>query len=296
MSVQLTNYKALALRLLKPNPSPFPMIRIGGNQDGAYLVPDDLDGVTACFSPGVCNSKAFEDELSLSYGIRCHLCDYSADSNLLGTSLIEGLQTFDKLWLDVKCTHVSIDLCTWLCNYTSLSENNLLLQMDIEGSEYRNLFYTSISTINRFRVIVIELHRLDKLQVSGWLFNLLTICSLLWHKLLPNIRFLEKNVWMARGLRTVSRKLEPFLLAPILVKLSQTHSCIHAHPNNCIGEFIEPTTKMNIPRVIELTLLRRDRYSCDSNALLQPKLPHPLDIHANVTSRPPLILNKFWLY
>ena len=39
--------------LLKPKASKTPLIRIGGDIDGSYLVPDDLDGITACFSPGV---------------------------------------------------------------------------------------------------------------------------------------------------------------------------------------------------------------------------------------------------
>ena len=40
-------------QLLKPKASKTPLIRIGGDGDGSYLVPDDLEGITACFSPGV---------------------------------------------------------------------------------------------------------------------------------------------------------------------------------------------------------------------------------------------------
>lgn len=41
--------------VMRPKPSPVPLVRIGGDWDGAYLVPDDLAGVAACFSPGVNN-------------------------------------------------------------------------------------------------------------------------------------------------------------------------------------------------------------------------------------------------
>ena len=62
-----------------PKPSPCELIRIGGNSDGAYLVPDDLEGVQACFSPGVCNFKKFEDELATRFGIKSYMCDFSSD-------------------------------------------------------------------------------------------------------------------------------------------------------------------------------------------------------------------------
>ena len=50
--------------LLKPKASKTPLIRIGGDSDGSYLVPDDLAGITACFSPGVNRIKYFEDFLT----------------------------------------------------------------------------------------------------------------------------------------------------------------------------------------------------------------------------------------
>ena len=56
--------------LLKPKASKTPLIRIGGDMDGSYLVPDDLDGIAACFSPGVNRIKYFEDFLTDRYGIQ----------------------------------------------------------------------------------------------------------------------------------------------------------------------------------------------------------------------------------
>src|SRR5690554_7786815 len=53
------------------------LLRIGGDADGSYLVPDDLHGVSACFSPGVNKIKYFEDYLTDRYGIECHMCDFS---------------------------------------------------------------------------------------------------------------------------------------------------------------------------------------------------------------------------
>ena len=71
--------KTEVLGILKPKPCPYPLIRIGGKSDGAYLVPDDLEGIDSCFSPGVCNSKRFEDHLAKEYAIKSYMCDFSSD-------------------------------------------------------------------------------------------------------------------------------------------------------------------------------------------------------------------------
>lgn len=49
-----------ALRLLSPWHAGHEMIRLGEDRDGGYLVPDDLDGIRACFSPGVDLASHFE--------------------------------------------------------------------------------------------------------------------------------------------------------------------------------------------------------------------------------------------
>ena len=51
---------------------------------------------------------------------------------------------------------------------------------------------------------------------------------------------------------------------------------------------------MNIPDVMELTLLRKDRFTTSNNKLFIPILPNNLDIKTNVPTKPILILNKHW--
>ncbi len=89
------------LEFLRPKPCPYPLLRLGGSADGAYLVPLDLDGVTECFSPGVSNAKSFEDDLVQTFGIRAFLCDYSSTIEEFATPLISGSQFFEKKWLEV---------------------------------------------------------------------------------------------------------------------------------------------------------------------------------------------------
>lgn len=46
------------------------LTRLGPAGDGGYLLPDDLDGIEACFSPGVSLLSGFETECA-QRGMRC---------------------------------------------------------------------------------------------------------------------------------------------------------------------------------------------------------------------------------
>ena len=64
-----------ALALLQPSIA-MPMLKIGGYGDGSYLIPDDLEGVTHCFSPGVGPSSSLEFNLA-QRGIEVFMADAS---------------------------------------------------------------------------------------------------------------------------------------------------------------------------------------------------------------------------
>jgi len=141
------------VRLLRPVPSPFKLLRLGGSDDGGYLVPEDLKGITDCFSPGVGNVMDFELDLA-NIGIRCHLIDHSVSDIPVHHQLI----SFERLFLG-DCT---------LGNWTTLGDwlkevspkGDCILQMDIEGGEYAVLNEVSASDLQRFRIIVVEFHGL----------------------------------------------------------------------------------------------------------------------------------------
>lgn len=67
--------------------------------------------------------------------------------------------------------------------------------MDIEGAEYEVLFSLSNAVLNRFRIMVVEFHRLER-----W-----------WNE--PYFQLISK----------------------MFGKLLKTHACVHSHPNVCGG-------------------------------------------------------------
>lgn len=144
------------VRLLQPVGSPRPLIRIGSDTDGGYLVPDDFDGVEACFSPGVAESAHFELELA-GKGIRSFLADYSVDQVPIKHQLFD----FEKLFLGTSTDRKKfIRLDDWIEDKFAGS-GDLVLQMDIEGAEWPILADVTADVLRRFRLIVIEIHNLD---------------------------------------------------------------------------------------------------------------------------------------
>jgi len=134
------------------------LIRIGGKGDGAYLLPDDLSGISACFSPGVDITSTFEEELAKKYDIKSFMVDFSVNKPPIENKLFH----FDKKFLGNKNDEKFIRLEDWVKN--SMNDNSdLLLQMDIEGAEYEVVIDTPSEIFKKFRIMAIEFHSLDML-------------------------------------------------------------------------------------------------------------------------------------
>ncbi len=229
-----------ALAPLIPRDCGHSLVRIGGPGDGGYLLPDDFEGIEACFSPGVNNFKNFEDQLAGSYGIKSFMCDFTSDPDKLRTPLIDGLQTFEKKWLDVEAGPDNLDINGWVAENTSPT-GDCILQIDIEGAEYRNLLHASEDTLARFRMIVIELHGLYLLRDSAFM----------------------------RG-----------IFRPVMQKLAKQFVCCHAHGNNCCGT-AHYTDEWSVPNVLELTFLRRDRVRAEALKLSIPHPKDDINVSWN---------------
>jgi hypothetical protein len=79
---------------------------------------------------------------------------------------------FDKKFLGNRDSGDIITLSSWVNQKVANNENNLLLQMDIEGSEFDVLFETSQNMLSRFSYLCIEFHGLEGLLDSFYLSTL----------------------------------------------------------------------------------------------------------------------------
>jgi hypothetical protein len=169
------------------------LLRVGPDRDGGYLVPDVLDGIDYCFSPGVADCSEFELQLA-KRGIKVFMADKSVQSpsdvhenfNFIEfyissiNSPVEQLITLDA-WYEQKLNTIP-----------SATSPEAILQMDVEGDEYQVLHSISNVLLSRFRVIIIEFHKLYQLA-DRFSFS---------------------------------------LMAPAIEKLLKSHSVVHIHPNN----------------------------------------------------------------
>lgn len=180
---------------LNVHPTDHKLVRIGPVKDGGYLVPDDLTGIVNCFSPGVSDCSGFEMDLA-ERGMTVFMADRSvdgpADEHVRFRFIKKFLASYDSP------SDGLITLDSWYREELGPATGgtpDAILQMDIEGAEYEVLHSLSDELLNKFRIIVVEFHRL--------------------HQLLDRFSF--------------------SLMSPAFRKLLRTHAVVHIHPNNVGG-------------------------------------------------------------
>ncbi len=170
---------------LRPKHTDRALKRFGSDGDGGYVMPDDLDGIGACISPGVFTECSFDTEIA-DLGIDV----FMADASVSGPPVAHERFKFSKLFFDTFNSDTTItidDFCKDIA-----PGKDLVLQMDIEGAEYRVFNSASTELLSRFRIMAIEFHDLNLLFT----------------------RF---------GFREINA---------VFVKLLRTHNIVHIHPNN----------------------------------------------------------------
>lgn len=133
---------------------PCRLTRIGSTADGGYLLPDALDDLVYCFSPGVADSADFENELF----------------------------TFIPKFLGTRTHNEYITLSDWISQSIGNDTSPKVLQMDIEGAEYDVLGYESAETLASFSILTIKLHDLNKLFEKDFL----RLVSIIFDKIFKN--------------------------------------------------------------------------------------------------------------
>lgn len=165
------------------------LIRVGSSNDGGYLIPNDLVGIGACFSPGVGWTTDFEDDLLQRFGINSFLADM--------TSPAVCIHERDDVYIGAGDHGRVMSLASWVASKGIQGDTDLILQMDIEGSEWLALSAASDEFLRSFRILVIEFHYLERL-VENW--------------------FREE------------------IAVPLFDKLNSQFILVHAHPNNAVDE------------------------------------------------------------
>lgn len=146
------------MRAVHPRAMTTQLIRVGGVGDGGYLLPDDMEDVKVCISPGVSDEISFDLAMA-DRGIDVLMADASVD----GPTVQNDRFHFVKKHLDVfeDEAHMRLESLGKLIHPEL--DGDRILQMDIESAEYRVLLDASDETLKSFRIMVIEFHKLDRI-------------------------------------------------------------------------------------------------------------------------------------
>lgn len=135
--------------------------RVGSMLDGGYYLPQDWTKAEALFSPGVGSETSFDEEFN-----RRGIPVFLMDPNAYHSNFFPAGMHFTQGYLAGETRDGQITLFEWISS-TNLDSEELALQMDIEGAEYRVLerYLTDVGNFSKFRFIVIELH--DLFEIAG---------------------------------------------------------------------------------------------------------------------------------
>jgi len=178
------------IKILRPYSTEHKLIRLGGNHDGGYLVPDDLNNIKFNLSPGVGSRFHFELDL-LKRGIPSYMCDASVDS--ISAELAGCIFVKKNIGSINKKDQISIN--DWIESINLDKDQNLMMQMDIEGMEYETILSLSKKNLDSFRIIIMEFH---------------------------NLREIKNKFFFKTVIATFEKLLENFIIC-------------HIHPNNSCG-------------------------------------------------------------
>jgi hypothetical protein len=167
------------------------LIRVGPEFDGGYLVPNDLEGISWCISPGCGAMWGFEKDLWERHRIPSIIVDHE---NKKPIDLPEEF-VFENTFIGYT-DQLGYSTLNSIIQKNCRSGQDLMLQMDIEGHEYLSILASDDDLLKQFRVIVIELHYLNRVQSDVYTEN---------------------------------------LLQPFINKLTKNHTVVHLHPNNLCG-------------------------------------------------------------
>lgn len=145
--------------IVQLRPEPQELVRIGPECDGGYLAPDDLEGVVACLSPGVSTECGF-DLMLAERGIDV----FMADASVLGPPRPHPRFHFTPNFIEPFNDQRSITFERFADMANSAHPvGDWLLQMDIEGAEWRVLLSAPEKYLARCRLLIIEFHDLNRL-------------------------------------------------------------------------------------------------------------------------------------
>jgi hypothetical protein len=198
--------------------------RVGGDNDGGYVMANDFECNLLAYSIGVGPQVIWDVDMA-----NRGMIIYQYDHTVPGLPEEHAGFRFQPLGIGPDMSDAQlITLEEMLRRNQHLNEQNMLLKIDVEGAEWEVFDQMDYGILSKFDQIVIEFHGLEHLSSKSFLDR----CT------------------------------------RVFKKLNFHHVPIHIHANNYGGtEVIEG---IFVPRVIELSYARRDRFTFSESEEIFP--------------------------
>lgn len=193
------------------------LIRIGGQGDGGYLVPNILNNINYCFSAGVGDISNFEKQLSNDYNIK----SFMADGSIVGPKQKDKNFFFVRKYLSSVTNQQFITLSDWMNMNKKKDDKSNILQMDIESSEYDVLSFENEETLAEFSIMVIEFHRFQNLCNPIFL----NIVNSIFEKIYKNFYICHVHPNNVSGIYNFQNILIPSCLEITFIRKNSLHLC-----------------------------------------------------------------------
>ena len=211
-----------ALRYVKPVFIDKDLIRLGSRHDGGYVLAEDLLNSGISYSLGVGGNSWFDMVLE-SKGYSAYLYDHTQNHIIKDGKeyIIPEDQNifFNKIGIDSYNHHNFKTIDQIIKDNKHTKETNMLLQCDIEGSEWDIFSHISQSTLTKFSQILVEFHTLYENMVDDTKYD----------KMLASFKNLAEN-------------FVPF----------------HVHGNNCSVPPTFKIDGKDVPNTLEVSYARKD--------------------------------------
>lgn len=148
----------LLFDFLRPKGCKFPLVRLGSDRDGGYLVPEIEDQINYLWSAGVADDVNLE--LSFVAGSDSRRV-FLVDGSIPYLPSEHPQFTFAKSYLGNSGSFENeVSLTEWLSSNGYMTGRSML-SMDIEGGEYQVFNETPREVFDAFDLIVMELHGME---------------------------------------------------------------------------------------------------------------------------------------
>lgn len=155
--------RALTLaRMLRPYKVPgVRKIRVGGDQDGAYIMLDDLKEAETAFSLGVGPNVDWDFEMA-GRGLLVHQFDHTVECSPRKHERFH----FHKRMIAAVPTEGADTLVSMLDHAVTHRPQSSILKIDIENAEWGVFAHATPDVFHKFSQILCEFHALDYLHLN----------------------------------------------------------------------------------------------------------------------------------